>query len=92
MRIGEIIRLKHDQIYTTSGGVRNLLKVMRLKKKNAVYSAIPVHPTLREKLLSYQESTAGGWLFPSDESLDGHLSRQRAHDILRKDPLSVPKQ
>jgi hypothetical protein len=27
MRIGEVIRLRYEQVYTTSGGVRNLLKV-----------------------------------------------------------------
>ncbi len=84
MRVGEIIGLKWEQLYTTSGGVRNVLKVIRLKKKGTVYSEIPIHPKLREKLLAYQKSAVpGGWLFPSEDSASGHLCRDRAHDILR---------
>jgi integrase/recombinase XerD len=84
LRIGEIIALKTDQLFTKSGGVRNVLKVIRLKKKNTVYSEIPVHPKLRERLKEYyKNSPPGHWLFPSEESATGHLERVRAHYILR---------
>ncbi len=84
MRIGEVIRLRYEQVYTTNGGVRNLLKVSRLKKKNTVYSEIPIHPKLRDKLTAYQkEATPGGFLFASEDSAAGHICRDRAHDILR---------
>jgi len=88
MRIGEIIRLKPEQVYTKDGGIRNTLKVVRSKKKNTVYSNIPTHPKLRDLLQSYydKQSEFGwgfGWLFPSDESVEGHLSRIQAHLILK---------
>lgn len=84
MRVGEVIRLRSDQVYTTTGGVRNLLKVVRLKKKNTVYSEIPIHSKLREKLAAYQKEVPfGGWLFPSEDSAAGYICRDRAHDILR---------
>jgi integrase/recombinase XerD len=85
MRIGEIITLKWDQIYTAHGGVRNTLKVVRLKKKATVYGDIPIHSKLRDKLTAYQKeaSAGGGWLFPSADSSSGHMCRDRAHDILR---------
>jgi integrase/recombinase XerD len=83
MRIGEIIRLKQEQVFTTDGGVRYQLVVKRLKKKNTVYSEIPVHPKLRQLLKDYRKVVKEGhWLFPSSESVDGHLSRARAHEIL----------
>ena len=43
MRISEIVSLKQDQIFTADG-VRYVLIVPRLKKKNTVYSDIPIHP------------------------------------------------
>jgi integrase/recombinase XerD len=36
MRVGEIIRLTRDQLFTEHGSVKNVLKVKRLKKKNTV--------------------------------------------------------
>lgn len=84
LRIGEIITLRQDQLFTTSGGIRNVLKVVRLKKKNTVYSEIPVHPKLRERLQDYHKILGKQqWLFPSDNSSTGHLERVRAHYILR---------
>lgn len=83
MRIGEIIRLQQDQVFTADGGVRYQLTVKRLKKKTAVYSDIPVHPKLRQFLKEYRTQVPDGhWLFPSSESVTGHLSRARAHEIL----------
>lgn len=85
LRIGEIIALKTDQLFTKSGGVRNVLKVIRLKKKNTVYSEIPIHPKLRDRLHEYyKNSPLGHWLFPSEDSETGHLERVRAHYILRE--------
>lgn len=82
MRIGEVIRLKQDQVFT-DGGIRYQITVKRLKKKDAVYSDIPIHPKLRELLKDYKKDVKGqGWLFPSSESVTGHLSRERAHRIL----------
>ena len=83
MRIGEIIRLKQEQAFTADGGVRYQLTVKRLKKKDAVYSDIPVHPKLRALLKEYRKDVRQDiWLFPSSESINGHLSRARAHVIL----------
>lgn len=83
MRIGEIIRLEQDQVFTIDGGVRYQLTVRRLKKKNTVYSDIPVHPKLRQLLKDYRKDVQESrWLFPSGESITGHLSRARAHEIL----------
>lgn len=84
LRVGEIIGLRYDQVFTTIGGVRNLLKVVRAKKKNTVYREIPVHPKLRERLqLYHKEHGKSQWLFPSNDSATGHLERVRAHYILR---------
>lgn len=83
MRIGEIIRLQQDQIFTTDGGVRYQVTVKRLKKRSTVYSDIPVHPKLRTLLKDYTKHLKQGrWLFPSSESVEGHISRARAHQIL----------
>jgi len=82
MRIGEIIRLKQDQVFSDDG-VRYKLTVKRLKKRDPVYSDIPVHPKLRQLLLNYKKNVRQSqWLFPSSESVNGHLSRARAHEIL----------
>jgi integrase/recombinase XerD len=84
LRIAEIIGLRYDQVFRASGGVRNLLKVIRSKKKNTVYSEIPIHPKLRNRLQSYhKQHDRSQWLFPSDDSATGHLERVRAHYILR---------
>lgn len=89
LRIGEIIRLKPEQVFTADGGIRNILKIVRLKKKNTVYSDIPTHPKLRELLKKYYQDQAQlgwgwGWLFPSEQAMDGHLSRCQAHNILKE--------
>ena len=82
MRIGEIIRLKQDQVFSAEG-VKYQLRVKRLKKRANVYSDIPLHPKLRSLLKEYKAIVRQGeWLFPSSESVDGHLSRIRAHLIL----------
>lgn len=84
LRIAEIISLRYDQLFTAHGGVRNLLKVVRSKKKNTVYSEIPIHPKLRDRLQRYhKELGRSEWLFPSEDSATGHLERVRAHYILR---------
>lgn len=83
MRISEILQLEQDQIFTADGGVRYTLTVKRLKKKNTVYSDIPVHPKLRALLKDYKQVVQEDlYLFPSSESVSGHISRARAHQIL----------
>jgi integrase/recombinase XerD len=91
LRISELISIRQDQVFTASGGVRNLLKLVRLKKKNTVYSNIPIHPKLREQLLSYKHAVldkmeendqASPWLFPSSDNPADHIGRIRAHNIL----------
>lgn len=83
MRIGEIIRLEQDQVFTADDGIRYQLTVKRLKKKDTVYSDIPIHPKLRQLLKDYKKQVRQNhWLFPSSESVAGHLSRARAHEIL----------
>lgn len=82
MRIGEIIRLEQEQVFTDEG-VRYQLTVKRLKKKSTVYSDIPIHSKLRQLLKEYRNEVRHDfWLFPSSESVDGHISRARAHEIL----------
>jgi integrase/recombinase XerD len=82
MRISEILALKQDQVFTQEG-VKYQITVYRLKKKNTVYSDIPINPQLREHLIEYKKiAPQSEWLFPSDESVTGHLSRCRAHKIL----------
>jgi integrase len=84
LRISEIISLKQDQLFTANGAKYTLV-VYRLKKKNTVYSEIPIVPKLRQALLDYRrdlEST--DWLFPSDESECGHISRAAAPNILTR--------
>ena len=84
MRISEIVQLKRRQLYTDNGGVRNVLKVKRLKRKNTVYSDIPIHPKLKKELARYQEEVEGRrWLFPSKDSQSGYLTRAQAHNILK---------
>jgi integrase/recombinase XerD len=84
MRISEIITLKQDQVFT-AGGVRYQIILNRLKKRNTVYSEIPIQPKLRQALVEYKKHLADStWLFPSDESERGHLTRGAAHNILAK--------
>ncbi len=90
LRISEIIGIKQEHVYTTSGGIRNILKITRLKKKNTVYSNIPIHPKLREQLQAYKKTldhlddlgTPSPWLFPSTDDPEEHIKRIRAHNIL----------
>jgi len=99
LRISEIISIKMSDVFTTSGGVRNTLKITRLKKKNTVYSNIPIHPKLREQLASYkdlldaQDQTylPSPWLFPSTDAPENHIGRIRAHNILTEafDSVSI---
>jgi integrase/recombinase XerD len=92
LRISEIISVKQEHVYTASGGIRNILKITRLKKKNTVYSNIPIHPKLREQLLSYKKTldhleelgTPSPWLFPSTDDREEHIKRIRAHNILNE--------
>ena len=85
LRVGEIIRLMSEQLFTEHGTVRNVLKVKRLKKKNTVYSDIPIHTKLRDFIRDYGGTTVLGlWLFPSEDSLSGHIERVQAHYTLRK--------
>ncbi len=83
LRVSEIISLKQDQVFTTSG-IKYTLVVYRLKKKNTVYSEIPIVAKLREALIEYRKTITveSEWLFPSDESSCGHLTRVAAHNIL----------
>ncbi len=83
LRVSEIISLKQDQLFTASG-IKYVLVVHRLKKKNTVYSEIPIVPKLRQALIEYRKTLieASPWLFPSDESRCGHLTRVAAHNIL----------
>jgi integrase/recombinase XerD len=84
LRIAEIISLRYDQVFNENGGVKNVLKIVRSKKKNTVCSEIPIHPKLRNWLKAYRKELGeSGWLFPSDNSAAGHLQRVRAHYILR---------
>lgn len=83
LRVGEIVSLRTDQLFTTAGNVRHVLKVKRTKKKNTVFNDIPVHPKLKKTLLDYHDDTeSGAWLFPSEASSSGHLTRAQAHNIL----------
>lgn len=42
-----------------------------------------MHPKLRQHLKEYKHQVKSNhWLFPSSESVNGHLSRARAHEIL----------
>ena len=84
LRISEIISLKQDQVFTT-GGIRYILVACRLKKKRIVYSEIPIVSKLRQALTDYRENLRESeWLFPSDDSECGHLTRVAAHNILRR--------
>lgn len=82
LRIGEIIRLQQDHVFTDDG-VRYKLKVNTLKKRKTDWGDIPLHPKLRELLMDYKPTLKDDlWLFPSGESVAGHISRTRAHLIL----------
>jgi len=84
LRISEIVSLKQDQVFTANG-VKYTLVVYRLKKKNTVYSEIPITPKLRQALIEYRKDLhSEEWLFPSDESQCGHLTRVAAHNILHR--------
>jgi integrase len=54
MRISEICSLKKDQVFT-AGGIKYILVVPRLKKKNTVYSENPITPKLRQALFDYKK-------------------------------------
>jgi integrase/recombinase XerD len=84
LRISEIIAIKQKDAFTANGGIKNVLRVPRLKKKKKkVFSDIPIHPKLRERLLKYKQDVPDSvWLFPTENSASGHLGRTRAHNIL----------
>jgi len=83
LRVGEIVNLRTEQLFTDAGNVRHVLKVKRTKKKNTVFNDIPVHPKLKKALADYyRDSELGTWLFPSEVSSSGHLTRAQAHNIL----------
>ncbi len=83
LRVGEIVSLRADQLFTDAGNVRHVLKVKRTKKKNTVFNDIPIHPKLKNTLADYHdELELGMWLFPSEASCTGHLTRAAAHNIL----------
>jgi integrase/recombinase XerD len=83
LRVGEIVSLRANQLFTESGNVRHVLKVKRLKKKNTVFNDIPIHPKLKKALADYHsDQELGAWLFPSGASATGHLTRAQAHNIL----------
>lgn len=85
LRVSEIVTLRVSQLFTEAGNVRHALKVKRQKKKNIVYSDIPVHEKLKKRLADYyQESELVTFLFPSEASVSGHLTRAAAHNILTK--------
>jgi integrase/recombinase XerD len=64
-------------------GVQLEAVVKRLKKKNSVYSDIPLHPKLRELLKDYKAVLEPGpWLFPSTRNCLRTLSRVQAHNVL----------
>jgi len=87
LRISELISIKQDQVFTISGGTRNTLKLVRLKKKTTVYSDIPIHPKFREQLINYKEKILSKmeepseWLFPSTDDPIAHIGRFRAHNL-----------
>lgn len=83
-RIGEIIRLEQSQVFTDEG-VRYLLTLERLKKRGTVYSDIPLHPKVRKFLGEYKKVVQQDrFLFPSSQSISGHLSRQQAQEIFEE--------
>lgn len=83
LRVGEIVSLKTNQLFTDAGNVRHVLKVKRTKKKNTVFNDIPIHPKLKNILSDYYEDQElEAWLFPSAASSKGHLTRAQAHNIL----------
>ena len=85
LRVGEIVTLRADQLFTEAGNVRNVLKVKRKKKKNVVYSDIPMHEKLKKILADYYApGKFGKWLFPSEAAASGHLTRAAAHNVLTK--------
>jgi len=86
MRISEILSLRQDQVFTADG-VKYNLALQRLKKRNTVYSEIPISAKLRQILHEYKKSKSldeSEWVFPSQESASGHLTRVAAHNILSK--------
>lgn len=84
LRVGEIVQLRYEQLYTESGGIRSILKIKRSKRTSTVFSDIPTHPKLREALAKYKDELDGSkWLFPSSDSRSGYLTRAQAHNILK---------
>lgn len=85
LRVSEIVTLRTSQLFTEAGNVRHVLKLKRQKKKNIVYSDIPVHEKLKKLLADYyKETELGAWLFPSEAASAGHLTRAAAHNLLTK--------
>lgn len=83
LRVGEIVSLRTDQLFSDAGNVRHILKVKRTKKKNTVFNDIPIHPKLKKALSDYRNDIElGAWLFPSPASSTGHLTRAQAHNVL----------
>jgi integrase/recombinase XerD len=91
LRISKLISIKQKQIFTASDGVRNLLTLVRPRKKMTVCSNIPIHPKLREQLLFYKKAVLGKladddkaspWRLPSTDDHVEHIGGVRAHNIL----------
>jgi integrase/recombinase XerD len=90
MRISEICALRKDQVYTEHG-VKYVLVLSRLKKRSTMYSEIPITAKLRQAIAEHKSNYLkhlpeaqqdSPWLFPSNESECGHLTRVAAHNIL----------
>jgi integrase/recombinase XerD len=86
MRVSEILSLRQDQLFTADGVKYNLV-LSRLKKRNTVYSEIPINSKLRQVLQEYRKDKTlvdSEWVFPSKKSASSHLTRVAAHNILTK--------
>lgn len=92
LRIGEIVAIEYSQVFTEDG-IRNVLATLRSKKKQKVYSNIPIHSNLKIKLAEYrleldpfynkilELNQKPKYLFPG--RYDEHLNRKSGQNILR---------
>lgn len=84
-RMGAIVQLTVDCVYADTRAARPLDQITFphfTRKSKRDTRQVPIHPTLREMLCSYQPPLSG-WLFPSPRNSENHIDFSTADKMLR---------
>lgn len=84
-RIGDILRLKWQDVFQTNGSPCTHIRVE--EQKTGKMRIVPINNALRQALEAYRNSlpkpVSQNWLFPSPHSQSQPLSRHQAYRIVR---------